>query len=345
MNELSEMLLQKENQAAETYYEKYGPQMEALEKHSPLARLRNVNASDIVNVGLQLDQFQQYMHFMKEAGTITDLGILPRVALDIITTTYGMSIIPVLCSVQPIEEEQGTIYYKATKATATRGNVTADDILRQAVGVPDTYARGYAGEKISHQLGTTTDDLQQYTGNVDDPLTPTNTVPVRPRSVRFDFYTDPNEGTPLANGPWYCTDDGEGNLLGVRCWGTIDYSDGAYVINTEDPDSSDAIIWVEYATDFENIEGLIPQINMTTLSTDIRAEIFVLGSEIGIFKIYAMKKRFGLVAEEEGAEGERPAEPLGRLHAPDHHRPLARCLPRYQVERRAPGGGARPSLL
>lgn len=271
---------------AEAYMQKYPEQMEALESASVIKAVRPITAFDIWALGEQLSQWENYMAWMQEAGTAADLGALPNIALDVITASYGASIIPFIASVQPIDEERGTIYFKQTKALTTRGNVTAAQILRNPLAVPAAYAVGYAGEKVTESLGNTAGGDQSYNGTL------TGTPTVRPNSVKVTI----NTPTPLT-----ATDDGNGYLQGAGVYGTITYAGGAWTIElTSNPGGTYAMS-MDYGTDFEST-GTIPEINTVTASTSIDAEIFALTQSVGLFKAFSMKKRFGVVAEDEMAQ-------------------------------------------
>ena len=279
---------------AEKYYKDYRPYMEALEKHSPLSQVRKVNMYDVVALGSQLKQFENYRQYVNEAGTTADLGKLPDLAFDIITASYGNSIVPLLASIQPIEEEQGTVYFKQTKTATARGtlfnagsssSISGGEILRNPLAAPAGYAVGYAGEMVNVSASllatatTATGTLTQTT--------------VRPRSVAITL-TYTTAGTVIR-----AFDDGEGNILGVGIYGTINYTSGAYSLNfTTAIPAGGATLAIDYGTDFED-SGVIPKITTVTASTAVKAEVFVLGAEVGLFKAYNMKKRFGKVAEDE----------------------------------------------
>jgi hypothetical protein len=264
------------------FFKRYRSQMEALERYSPLKSHRAITVFDYCALGEQLQQFEQYAEFVNEAGTAADLGKLPQVALDVITASYGASIVPLICSVQPIEEERGIIYYKETKALNTRGNVTANQVIRTGIGAPDVYPQGYAGELMTESLGNTASGDVDYNGTLAH-------FPVRPNTLRIAI-----AGTTFA-----LQDDGNGNLLGIKSYGTIVYATGAWHIwLTEDPGATPHAMAATFGLDFE-AGATIPKINTVTQSDDIQAEIFALGQEMGMFKSFSLKKRFGKMAEDE----------------------------------------------
>jgi len=277
MNEQIEM-------TAERYLKRYKPQMEAFQKHSPLRFIRSVNEEDICALGEQFEQWNEYHRFLcNEMGSAKELGTLPNLALDIITLGYGNSIIPIIASTQPIEEVQGVVYYKEVRAISTKGNVTAEDRLRGGTTAPDVYAVGYAGE------------VKTETGAIASPNTAVTitiqagAVPVRPNTVKV-----------LATAPatWQARDDGEGNMLGLGCWGTVVYASGVITLKFTVAPTASTPYTVQYGVNYE--EGAtIPKIKTQNANIPVEAEIFTLGTEIGMFKAFAMKKRFGRVAEDD----------------------------------------------
>lgn len=100
---------------AEGYLKKYSDQVNAFEKYSMLARSgQSISPSDIYALGKQLEQFEDYRSFVESNGTVGDLGQIPNIALDVITASYGSSILPLVASTQAIDEEQGIILTKVT---------------------------------------------------------------------------------------------------------------------------------------------------------------------------------------------------------------------------------------
>lgn len=268
---------------AERYMKKFRPQMEAFQKHAPFKSIRPVNEEDICALGEQFEQWGDYHRFLlNEMGSAKELGTLPNLALDIITLGYGNSIIPIIASTQPIEEVQGVVYYKEVRAQITKGNVTADDRLRGGTTAPDAYAIGYAGE-VKTEAGAIP------TPNVATIITINlATAPVRPNTIRITEST----------GAWSAQDDGNGNMLGIACYGTVVYTTGVVTLKFNTAPVAGQVFTSRYGINYE--EGAtIPKIRTQNASIPIEAEIFTLGTEIGMFKAYAMKKRFGRVAEDD----------------------------------------------
>ena len=70
------------------------------------------------------------------------------VAFDVITAVYSTSIVPAICSVQPIDEVNGNVYFKNIIASEDRGNMSKGESLTD----PRTGSksmRGYSSSKTS----------------------------------------------------------------------------------------------------------------------------------------------------------------------------------------------------
>lgn len=109
---IEEMSNQKFNRLVESYEARYGKQFESLAK-SPSFK-GNLSKNDMYNLGAQLDNYKKYESYVAENSSASSLGVLPRVALDLISATYALSIAPQLASVQTLDEAQGLIYFKKT---------------------------------------------------------------------------------------------------------------------------------------------------------------------------------------------------------------------------------------
>lgn len=293
------MLESKIAKEAEVLFEKYYEQMSALESKSLLSVVRPVNAYDIWAVGKQMEAFEFYMNFCEEEGNVNQLGKLPNIAFDVIAAAYGTSIVPLVSSVQPIEEEQGTVYFKTLKATDTKGNLTAaQDILHPKDGTVVT-PQGYASNLITAEAcATTVDATLTYNFTLDN-------VPIK--SQTLTVYCAANSE--------YGKDDGAGVILGVGLSGTINYITGAVSITlATNPGDSEAIT-ADYQINYELASDL-PRIETYFASLPIMARVYALKGSTGMLQSFAMQKRFGMIAEDELAKdlvGEVNAEIGGDL--------------------------------
>ena len=252
---------------------------------SPLARVRPISNMDVVLLGKQFRQFENYKKIVNEIGTIRDLGQLPKYAYDVITANYAASIIPLLASVQPIPSQQGLVYFKQIKARTTRGTVATGQILRNAIATPEVQAVGFAGEHVVQNLGLLTAGQQTYNFN----LSP---APLRERQISIKLSAYPTQKL---------IDDGEGNIVpsgGALATGIVDYDSGLVTVTFIPAITGTETASAEFATNFED-SGNLPTVQSGYDSTDVRAEFFAIRSEMGMMKMYELKKTFGKEGETE----------------------------------------------
>ena len=158
---MDEKLLEnKATQGAEHYFEKYRAQIESLE-NSRLAKTRSITTHDIAVLGKQLDQFEAFRQMCEEEGTTNLLGKLPNIALDVITLVHGTSIIPVVASIQPIDEEQGIVYFKNIRVEDARGTldnvaITGGEVVTSPLA-GSIAPSGYASNAIVNEAGANGD--------------------------------------------------------------------------------------------------------------------------------------------------------------------------------------------
>jgi len=266
-----------------TYERKYKKYFDVFEKKSTLAKAKKrVDEWDLAVLGAQLEQFENWKSFKEANGSADDLGVLPKIALDVITAANASSVIPLFASVQPINERKGLVWFKNVVATNTRGNIQAGQTLLSAtqgrVGLPE----GYAGEIVENEVEATGD------GKATDFTFVVKYPPVRLRTVTVTVSDQP--ATKLI-------DDGQGNLIGVGGKGTINYQTGEVSVSFDTAPGDGATVNATYATNLEHLTEL-QTIQTQFDSTEIVARTFALRTEIGLFKSYEMQKRFNINPEE-----------------------------------------------
>lgn len=286
---MSEALIEKrtvdiQNQA-DVLYEKYRDQMDVLQE-SPLAKTTNgLQAKDVFALGKQLEAFDAYKEICEEEGSLGDLGKLPNVAYDVISISYGTSVLPVIASVQPVEEELGTVYFKNVKAETTKSSITAGDSLATAK-TGQTMPDGYASNFVSAETLDTGDGATvSFSGTLAGGAMLHSTLRV---TVQDDATT-------------FAIDDGNGNILGAGVYGTINYETGAWTLEFASAPANTKIIYGEYQMNYE-VASDIPTIRTVWDSTSVKARVFALKGTFGMLQSYALKKRFGKMAEEELAK-------------------------------------------
>lgn len=272
----------------ERLYSQYRQQMDLLDK-SLYAKVKGRLAPyDYYALGRQLEAFEGYMYICESDGNMGQLGRIPDIAFDVVTIAYGASIIPFVASVQPIDEERGTVYFRQVRAGQAKGNLGLEQVFidpRTGIVTPYAFAANYVTNEAS---GNTSAPGKTYGFSLAQ-------YPVRPRSVSIII-----SGTSVA-----LTDDGLGNLTGVGGAGTITYGDsttpGVVSITLIAAPGDIYAILSSYQVNYE-LATDIPNIDSYFDSQTILAKVFALKGTIGMFQSYALKKRFGLVAEDELAK-------------------------------------------
>lgn len=270
---------------AERYYDMFPEHMAAYERNALVGKINGgVRSSDVFALGQMLESYSNYQRFVENSGaSLAELGSLPNVALDVITAVHSNSIVPLLASVQPIEEMTGIVYYKQITNGAT-GDVMYSHFGGQ-VSDP-TFGASRQTFTMGAPLVETVSGITEYTATLK--------APVMKGSISLSFYD--------ANGAYQARimDDNNGRILGDKCTGGINYTTGALELKfVEDP----AATWKctgFYDVDAEKSEGL-QTINSGLISKPVRAEFFGLTSETGLLQEFSFQKRFGKIAEDETA--------------------------------------------
>ena len=272
---------------AERLYEKFRDQMDVLDG-SVLAKVRGGSPllSDYWALGKQLEQYEMYQSVCEEEGNVGLLGKIPSIAYDVITAVHSASIIPVIASVQPIEEERGTVYFKNIRSGSTRGSQTDGDVVLDPRSGSVTPS-GYAGAKVEGEVGVNTGGGPGTSYNFT-----VAGAPVKPESMRISIEDD---------AATYAIDDGKGVLLGVGVSGTVNYSTGLVNLTFAVAPAANKDIYADYQTNFE-LSNDLPQIDSFFDSKSISARIYALKGTFGMLQSYGMRKRFGMIAEDELAK-------------------------------------------
>ncbi|AXY86103.1 putative major capsid protein [Escherichia phage vB_EcoM_IME392] len=269
---------------ANAYFDKYSEQMDAYASNSILARVNeSLSPFEMIAVGQTLDQYQGYQKYVNESMSgLASMGAIPAIALDVITASVGNSILPLICSIQPIPEEHGIVYYRQIKASQTSGGYNAGDVIRDPLS-RDNPGEGTLGAQRRQQvIGTGNGTETNFAATLE-------LYPVRPNMV---FVNIPGVG----NGQ----DDGNGKILGFGFDGTINYKTGAITIAAKAAVPNTAQVAVRFDVDVDLLDNL-DKIQAGLISKDIRAEIWTLAADIGTFANFAFQNRFGRSAEDEVA--------------------------------------------
>lgn len=271
---------------AEGYHKKYKGLIEAFERGAQKTRIgESVSTFDIVAVGQQLDQFENYRKFQESMSNLGALGAVPQVASEVIVAANANSIIPLLASVQPVKEEHTIVYFKTT--------TTNDPAYANTKGVIsdprdlDNPGNGYLGTaRIKVNAGNVNTGSKTLSGNVDKKY-----LPLRPRYVEVAI-----------DGVGFGKDDGEGHFVAFGFEGTVDYKTGAYtiVVDANTSITGDKAVTLIADRDVDSAEELT-KVQTQLQTTDITAEVMALATDMGHFASFAFQNRFGKTAIDEVA--------------------------------------------
>ena len=297
IQELINTKLLNAEQEAEILYEAYPEQMDYLESRSLLSKCRPIAKYDIWAVGKQLEALERtprrLLDLFEEEGNANSLGLVPRIAFDVVTVAYGASIIPIIASVQPIQEENGTVYFRNIRFGDTRGSQTAGGTFVNPKGVPQVTPRSYASNGITgeSEVASTSAGVLVYNFTL-------TLLPVRSGTITINSNLTAIAGqTPFAqDSP---NSDGQtGTLLGLGMYGTVNYITGAVSLTLGSDPGNGKAITANYQQNMETA-GEVPLITQFMDSQNIRAKVYTLRATFGILQAFAMRQRFGLVAEDE----------------------------------------------
>ena len=271
-------LRQPEDRKLETFSELFAPQMAAFEK-SPRAKIMGgVSDEDKLALGECLS------NYMFESNNQANLGLDPLLALSVITSVFGNSVLPLFTSEQPLQDKQGVIYFENVIAKSARGNVTAGQKLAAGASAKEVYPRGYASDKIyGIELGQGTGTEKTFALNF-------NATNIRPNYVT------------IKAGNAIITDDGHGNLMGPQVYGTVDYAAGTGSITFAVAPTAQTTIVGNVATDFEADGNQIPKINIEYDSKVVKAHTYLLQADTSILASFISKKRLGIDANKRAVE-------------------------------------------
>jgi len=330
---VEEMSNQKYNRLVESYEARYSKQFEALAKSPSFKGTLSKNA--MYNLGMQMDNYKRYESYVNENSSASSLGVLPRVALDLISATYALSIAPQLASVQTLEESQGLIYFKKTfthgyPLTAQNGLPTLpEDRWMDADGKLDgesTFAgawkKWYDSRPRPATDGTTPLSPDTLAAKNFDAITfnalkgwqasPTSYMSERQFVIAADGSARIKYG--IGNLRWNVPInvrlvDASGNVedsVGVCAGpGQLPTFYGKVAV-TAAQDGADIVLTipqgyqggVTYDVDFEKAPD-VPAIEYSLDSKIVSAEIIGLKENLGTFKSFQFNKRFGKAASDE----------------------------------------------
>lgn len=274
---------------AERFNRRYRQYMNFMESKSLISKVRPVTVWDYYALGTQLESWDMYRKIQEEEGSLAQLGRIPHVAHDVLTIAYGQSPIAVVASVQPIGEESGSVWFMNAVADTTRGNVTAGDYLARADQRATVFPRGYARDELVQDIGPLVGATQTYAATLG-----AAGRPIRPYRTTIT--------TVIGTTTYVVRDsDGTGQLAGTEgSYGSINYSTGAVSVTwgpTVGGGDAGNAVTVSYFTDFE-AQDEIPRLLPRLTSKTVEARVWALKTTMGLEFGYAMRRRFGLIADD-----------------------------------------------
>lgn len=290
---MDQLQLIKIKKIAEQYHERYRKQMDLLESKSILAKVKgSIDYYDVYALGKQLESFEYYKAMCEEQGNVNLLGKLPDVAFDVIAAVHGQSIIPIIASVQPIEEERGTVYFKNVRAANTKGQQTANDVLvdpRRQVITPV----GYSSNALNNVVVATSVALQvAYNFTLAG-------APLKAESLVLLLGATNVAGKDIgAAGP---STAHIGQIWGNGISGTVNYITGAVSVTLAADPGAGVSLFASYQQNYE-LAADLPQIDTFFDNKAIFAQVYALKGTIGMLQSFGMSKRFGMAAEDELAK-------------------------------------------
>lgn len=274
-------LRQPDDRKLEVYSELFAPQMEALSK-SPRAKIKGINDEDRLALGECLT------NYMLESNNQSNMGLDPVLAISVITSVFGNSVMPLFTSEQPLQDKQGAIYFENIVAKSTRGNVTAGQILAGGARAKEVYPVGYASDGVYNiSLGTGNASDKTFTLNF-------NVKNIRPNYVTIELQKE--------GGTIIITDDGKGHLIGEDAYGTVNYTAGTGSLTLGTAPAATAHLIGHVATDFETDGSAIAKLNIEYDSRIVKAHTFALQADTSILASFISKKRLGIDANKRAVE-------------------------------------------
>lgn len=267
---------------AEQYFKKYKPYMKAFE-NSLVAKAIPVSEHHLVQLGKQFDQWEVYQQIMEANNSLNNLGELPKLALDIITATMSNTVLPVIATVQAIDDQKSLVYFKNLRADTTRGNRTAGDVIVDPLtgrSASSGYASNFNENEPSVNPTTATQVAYAYT---------VAAIPVYKETMKI--ITD-IAGVFAEDVGVRGADQDLGTLLGAGLSGTIKYSTGEVNITFAADPGGAANVNTTYQQNLEEAAD-IPRISSFLDSKPIQAKAYALKSVVGMFQQFVLKKRLG----------------------------------------------------
>lgn len=176
--------------------------------------------ADVWAIGKYTNTVENYAPYMNESD-VSGLGSIGNALKDnlgLTATQYATSIVPLIATVQPTQQELAVIYYKRALATATRGGIVPNQEVMSKFGkVTDKMDDYIADEQVA------TSAVANIGGALTGPYVVNLLAPVRQGTVSIS----------IAGGVVTAIDNGDGKLFGANVdpdASSIDYTNGTATI-------------------------------------------------------------------------------------------------------------------
>lgn len=191
-------------------------------------------------------------------------------------------------------------------AQTSRGNITSGDYIARSDAAPGAFPLGFASDSLTETIDTTDQVILAgpYTYTLGQFGAGQAGLPIRPFTVTVECTFT---GVSTVTTTHVLRDiDGDGRLAGFDGdTGTIDYDTGDVSVTFFEAPANNANgngkpITVTYMTNFEQ-QAEIPKIVMRLTTKSVAARVWALKDTIGLEQSYQLRRRFGLIAEDEVA--------------------------------------------
>lgn len=237
---------------------------------------------DSVAFGQYAETWESYREvFEADLTSRNTLGEALKSNLGLVAMAYSSLPIQNLASVQPLNDEAGTVYFRKGVAAKARGTIAAGSDLITPMGAVNKDISSFTSETQDLSVSVTDNTVLTYNASLGAEL--------RPGSVRIS----------VAGGKIKAMDDGEGHILGVGIdaeGSTINYQTGAAVIKfvglaakgVNNGDTID-VVYAQSVIDSDTI----PTMKWILTSKVVNADYYILQSQYSNLSEVVLRKRFG----------------------------------------------------
>ena len=247
------------------------------------------------------ERWDTYRKYLLEGNTTTRDDVAPFLTanLGVVAFQYASLPIPIIASTQPLSDEVGRVYYRKFIATTTRGGVNEGDVLLGNLGAGTeglTDLPGYYGESQEVNATITVSTAGSPISLTQDDFGGALLHPVRPGHVRIYVYKP--DGTLISE----VIDNREGQLLGYRVHGTIDYETGNFTLEVDGSAvdvTGDYKFVIQYKQNLLSQDTGLPGIKYEMGTKLIHVEYFIVNTVHTYFTSFDVQRRFGISFEDQ----------------------------------------------